>query len=259
MKKDFFKRIFVSLAMVTLFISGLATNVSAQPLSKLPSNNKEQSTKDEIIGMTEYINENTINVSDKEKEQLLNKTKSLIESGTVEHHSNNEKIFNNADVRGIEYEDGTIQYNVSFTYADEKDMSRVSMLNIIFNEDQKTVFKTYEVDMYKDQNEKNGIVKSWVDGKLDKNETFDISNLPGGKTETIQKDDMVSTQGWTGCMSNCLGNKNISLWAITGLGILCGAACTAGVPATAGTACYACVNSAGIIGVNAVFDCLDKC
>nr|WP_280166682.1 hypothetical protein [Priestia aryabhattai]MDH3129941.1 hypothetical protein [Priestia aryabhattai] len=35
-------------------------------------------------------------------------------------------------------------------------------------------------------------------------------------------------------------------------------ACTAGVPATAGTACYACVNSAGILGVNTILNSLEK-
>ena len=46
---------------------------------------------------------------------------------------------------------------------------------------------------------------------------------------------------------------------IAGLLAACGVSCTAGVPATAGTACYACVNSAGIVGVNTVLGCLDEC
>lgn len=56
----------------------------------------------------------------------------------------------------------------------------------------------------------------------------------------------MSAKGWTGCVSDCLCDKNISQWAITGLTILCG------------TACYACINTAGIIGVNASFD-WEKC
>ncbi|MBY7142642.1 hypothetical protein KFZ56_06025 [Virgibacillus sp. NKC19-3] len=79
------------------------------------------------------------------------------------------------------------------------------------------------------------------------------------KTIEEAEKDQIQTQGLGSCVNDCLGDKNISQWAITGLGILCGASCTVAVPATAGTACYACINTAGMIGATAVTDCFDQC
>ncbi|MDQ0273380.1 hypothetical protein [Cytobacillus purgationiresistens] len=59
-------------------------------------------------------------------------------------------------------------------------------------------------------------------------------------------------------MQKCLAGKGMSIMAMSALFFICGFACTVGVPATAGTACYACVNTAGIIGVSAFLDCWEK-
>lgn len=239
-------------AIAALLIFNFASVSGVQAATPTTATPDADAVKEEVRDMAEYINEQSFDVSEEDEKSLLDKAKNLIESGEVNHHSGNDKIFDNPRVRGIEYSDGTIQYSVAFTYADEESMEEVSMLNVVFNSDKDSVFKTYEVDLHKNASGDRGIAKSWVDGQLDKDEVIDISNL---STE----EPTMSTQGWTGCMSDCLAEKEISKWALTALGILCGVSCTAGVPATAGTACYACVNSAGIIGANAVFDCLEEC
>ncbi|MEC2021039.1 hypothetical protein [Bacillus velezensis] len=78
----------------------------------------------------------------------------------------------------------------------------------------------------------------------DKSGVFETEKSAEDKTGSSS--NMMSAKGWTGCVSDCLCDKNISQWAITGLTILCG------------TAFYACINTAGIIGVNASFD-WEKC
>lgn len=152
---------------------------------------------------------------------------------------------------GIEHEDGTINYSVSFTHVSE---DAVGLLNIVFNDKNKIV-GTYELDMNK-LSEVKSSVKYWINDQIIVNQDFDISEYTENSTNN---EGEYSTMGWTDCMNDCLSGKGLTMWAIALLAILCGASCTVGVPATAGTACYACVNTAGIIGVNAFFDCMEKC
>jgi len=57
------------------------------------------------------------------------------------------------------------------------------------------------------------------------------------------------------CTHSCVASKGVSMLAFAA----CGVACIAGVPATAGTACYACVNSAGILGATTILNCFEDC
>ncbi|MCQ6531018.1 hypothetical protein [Bacillus mycoides] len=82
------------------------------------------------------------------------------------------------------------------------------------------------------------------------------------KVESIVDRPLIKAAGWSkrwSCTQSCVASKGVNLLAIGMLVGACGVACTAGVPATAGTACYACVNSAGILGVNTILGCLDEC
>ncbi|WP_350253672.1 hypothetical protein [Bacillus halotolerans] len=251
MNKSFYRTI---LALVAVFVLAFAT---------FPQNSNAKSTistdnidKDKVKSEAEFIADHTIEVSNKTKEKLLSKAKKAIEDGDIKYHKSNEKVFDNESVRGIKYDDGTVTYSVSYLYVDTEKVDRVSSFNVSFDSDM-NIEEYYEVDMKKVSSTQNEMTY-WVNGVKDE-EKSGVFETEKSTEDQTSSSNMMSTQSWTGCVSDCLGDKNISQWAITGLAILCGAACTAGVPATAGTACYACVNTAGIIGVNAFFDCMEKC
>lgn len=61
------------------------------------------------------------------------------------------------------------------------------------------------------------------------------------------------------CTQSCVASKGVNMVAFAAIVGLCGFACTAGVPVTAGTACYACVNTVGILGSQTILNCLTSC
>jgi NACalpha-BTF3-like transcription factor len=252
MKKKPF-RIFLSiLAVLGLFV---AVNTSSSVAKADPSSTTTNKSYKKMEDATQFIVDNTVDLKESEKKQLINKTLNAIKKGQIKYHKSNDLIFKKPSVRKIKYDNSIVQYSVSFIYVDEKNVNRVSMLNVVFD-NKKKIFQTYEIDMKKLSNQK-AAVKYWVNGKIQNNKTYDISQYTSQSAEnTAQKASIAS---WSGCMQKCLSGKGMSMWAISLLGILCGASCTVGVPATAGTACYACVNTAGIIGVNAFMSCMDKC
>ncbi|QHM88868.1 hypothetical protein DXY21_02942 [Bacillus velezensis] len=248
MNKSFYRTIFALLAVFMLAFATFPQNGDAK--STISTDNID---KDKVKSEAEFIADHTIDVSNKTKEKLLSKTEKAIKDGDIKYHKSNDKVFDNESVRAIKYDDGTVTYTVSYLYVDTKKVDRVSSFNVSFDSDM-NVEEYYEVDMKKINSTQNEMTY-WVNGVKDE----DKSGVFKTEGETSSSNMMSAKKSWTGCVSDCLGDKNISQWAITGLAILCGTACTAGVPATAGTACYACVNTAGIIGVNAFFDCMEKC
>ncbi|CDG29999.1 MULTISPECIES: hypothetical protein [Bacillus] len=250
---NFYRTILALVAVFVLAFSTFPPNSDAK--STISTDNVD---KDKVKSEAEFIADHTIDVSKKTKEKLLSKAEKAIEDGDIKYHKSNEKVFDNASsVRAIKYDDGTVTYSVSYLYVATEKVDRVSSFNVSFDSDM-NIEEYYEVDMKKissTQNEMN----YWVNGVKDEDKSGVFETKQTSEDKGSTSNMMSAQKSWTGCVSDCLGDKNISQWAITGLAILCGVSCTAGVPATAGTACYACVNSAGIIGVNAFFDCMEKC
>ncbi|AXY37859.1 hypothetical protein ACPZJV_01305 [Bacillus velezensis] len=63
----------------------------------------------------------------------------------------------------------------------------------------------------------------WVNGVKDEDKSGVFEREKSAEDTTGPSSNMMS--GWTGYVSGCLGDKNISQWAITGLAILYGTAC----------------------------------
>lgn len=59
-----------------------------------------------------------------------------IENEDVNYHGSNDLIFENPQVRDIQYNDGTITYSVSFNYVDKEAVTRLSTFNVVFNSDE---------------------------------------------------------------------------------------------------------------------------
>lgn len=239
----------ISLLAMMLILTTSTTGLGAVNAQEQP---KVNNTEDPL----EYFEEVTLNteeasfpVSDEQKESLLYKALDLIENEEVTFLSENNLIFDQPEVRGIEYDNGLKTYSVSFNYIEETEGSRITNLNIVFDENEE-LKNTFEIDVQV-LNSKDVRVDYWQDGEGIVNQVINVTEFyPEGQ---------ISPMGWMDCMQSCLAGKGLTMMAITALFFACGFACTAGVPATAGTACYACVNTAGIIGVNSFIDCMDKC
>ncbi|WP_352426982.1 hypothetical protein [Bacillus sp. FSL K6-2865] len=63
----------------------------------------------------------------------------------------------------------------------------------------------------------------WVNGVKDEDKSGVFEREKSAEDTTGPSSNMMS--GWTGYVSDCLGDKNISQWVITGLAILYGTAC----------------------------------
>lgn len=200
--------------------------------------------------VTKNTNDASFEVSQGQKKRLLNKALRYIKSEEVSYLSNNNLIFDHTEVRGIEYDNGTVTYSVSFNYVEEKGGSRITNLNVVFDENEE-LKDTFEIDIQV-LNHEEVRLDYWQNGNGLSNQVLNVSELGFNDGE-------FTTMGWMDCMQGCLAGKGMTMMAIAVLFFACGLSCTAGVPATAGTACYACVNTAGIIGVNSFFDCMEKC
>lgn len=88
---------------------------------------------------------------------------------------------------------------------------------------------TYQITL-EEISESSGVLKTYVDGQLDKDQVV-----------YAPEDGGVASRGmdWGG-LNDCLSNAGIASWAIAGLSIACGAACAA----TAGAGCIACLTAA---------------
>ncbi|MBR7879812.1 MULTISPECIES: hypothetical protein [Bacillus amyloliquefaciens group] len=65
----------------------------------------------------------------------------------------------------------------------------------------------------------------WVNGVKDEDKSGVFEKEKSAEDTTGPSSNMLCAKCWTGYVSDCLGDKNISQWAITGLAILYGTAC----------------------------------
>ncbi|MDR6224729.1 hypothetical protein [Desmospora profundinema] len=250
MKKTFTK-FFIALLSMLVLVTTSTVNISAAQSLNIASNEN----LDKVESICNDVFDNIIEVDEDTQQRLLNKAQDHINSGKVKYKSSNDLVFKNPSVRGVKYDDGTITYSVSFNYTDEE--TRLNALNIVFD-NKEELLNTFEVDIKK-LSEDEASVNYWVDGKEHINQNVDISEyVASEEAEKAPQFSAMSKKSWSSCMQKCLAGKGMTMLAITLLGVLCGASCTVGVPATAGTACYACVNTAGMIGATAFMNCWEQ-
>ncbi|XBW79737.1 hypothetical protein ABRD05_14235 [Bacillus velezensis] len=65
----------------------------------------------------------------------------------------------------------------------------------------------------------------WVNGVKDEDKSGVFEREKSAEDTTDPSSNMLSAKYWTEYVSDCLGDKNISQWAITGLAILYGTSC----------------------------------
>lgn len=239
-----------------------------------------------VMNNTMYVEENKEEISKSEEESLENEARALLKSGKVKPESFEDVLSYKGTVQGVRYGD-EVEYSVSFKSVkmnDEDVVEDVRFLNIVFSED-KTFKSVFELRGNMDENH---IVTSkfWIDGQLfnsiEKDLSEEVRAYENASTEEIlssfneeresqglstvgkdKSDDQIMTAAGLGerwdCTQSCVASKGVSMLAFGAIVAACGVACTAGVPATAGTACYACVNSAGILGATTILNCFEDC
>ena len=99
------------------------------------------------------------------------------------------------------------------------------------------VEQIYQISL-KEESPTSGHLKTYADGKIDKDQqvTADETTLEG--------------MDWNG-FNDCLASAGIAAWAITGLSVVCGAACIA----TAGSGCILCIAAAGGLTSGKALEC----
>lgn len=243
--------------------------------------NESVKSAEKALDLGKYVSENEIKVNDSTKEELLKKAKELIDSGKIEPKSISNLNPDKLEVKAVNTGDN-IEYSVFITSVktdDEQIISSLELFNIVFNKDLE-MKNTYEMNAVKNK-ENFSTTKFWIDGKLINTLKMDLNDVINNSISEETGNSIVNntvaeleaksdngedktfhTAGWSKrwkCTQSCVASKGVNMLVFGALVGVCGVACTAGVPATAGTACYACVNSAGILGVNTILNCLEKC
>ncbi|MBM7702300.1 hypothetical protein [Metabacillus iocasae] len=141
-------------------------------------------------------------MSEAQKERLLNKALGYIENEEVSYLSNNDLIFDHSEVRGIQYDDGTKNYSVSFNDVEEAAGSRITNLNIVFDENEE-LKNTFEIDIQV-LNHEDVRVDYWQDGKGIANQVLTV--------DTVDSSGGFKAMGWMDCMQGCLAGKGMKCY-----------------------------------------------
>ncbi|MCQ6531029.1 hypothetical protein [Bacillus mycoides] len=260
------KKILYSLMVFSMMLVSFLPNVSFAEKKQINTASFENSLNaaKKVLGTSQEVRKNKIELDDSIKNDLLAKTKELISSGKVKTQAGDNLI-----VTGLKL-NGNKEYSVSYSSikTDEKSVvNSIELFNVVFN-DELDMKNVYEIKSTRNKDNK-GIAQFWIDEKLVNKSEMDLDAVVNSGLSEKQVERKVGSivnkpvlkAAWSkrwSCTQSCVASKGVNLMVIGMLVGACGIACTAGVPATAGTACYACVNSAGILGVNTVLNCLDE-
>ncbi|MGF7086896.1 hypothetical protein JOD24_000728 [Kroppenstedtia sanguinis] len=146
---------------------------------------------------------------------------------------------------------GTSMYTVAFPYKDIGQTVKTSGIQFYYNKDKQKV-KTVEM-VLSDVNDEIGNAKIWRNGELVIDKNVDKTSAPEINIEGQCSEDEVSTQGFFGCMNNCLASLGLPSWAIGVFATVCGAACA--TPPT----CAICVEAALLAYAVELNYCIGKC
>ncbi|QWH63962.1 hypothetical protein EXW39_28075 (plasmid) [Bacillus mycoides] len=267
------KKVLYSLMVFSMMLVSLLPNVSFAEKKQINTASFEDSldAAKKALGTSQEVRKNKIELDDSIKNDLLAKTKELISSGEVKTQGVENLNVDNLIVTGLKL-NGNVEYSVSYSSikTDEKSVvNSIELFNVVFNDDL-AMKNVYEIKSTRNKDNK-GVAQFWVDEKLVNKSEMDLDAVVNSglsekqverKVGSIVDKPVIQAASWSkrwSCTQSCVASKGVNLMVIGMLVGACGVACTAGVPATAGTACYACVNSAGILGANTVLNCLDEC
>lgn len=279
------KKIVVLLSALVLILANNFSVLSASAESKVEVMNLEDSIMDvnELINQSENVAKNLVDVDDETKHELVLKLSNKLKG----HNKYNVDISHNTnpsdyEILGMVLPNGEVQYSLSYSSVNtnsEGIVNDLELLNFTFTE--KLDFSNvYELKGVLDE---NNIVHSklWIDNKLvtsfEKNIDGLIKNIEtenvGNQIALEQTNENVSIEEqefsgaglakrWS-CTQKCVSSKGVSLMVIGVMAGVCIAVCNpvalAGSAGLAGGACYACVNSTGVLGFSTVMNCWDKC
>lgn len=146
-------------------------------------------------------------------------------------------------------------YTVSLNIIGEN--HELSTIDIVYD---KTLNIEYQKEIHiKDYNGTDVSLTTWMNNEEIVNIEDTKENLEVKAQNQMQaENDGITTYasggGWS-CISNCLSNAGLSMWAIGLIGTACSAVCLV----TVGTACGPCLVGAGMAQIQIFFDCDAKC
>lgn len=241
-KKSFL--MFLALTLVVTFSLTSNSNILQAQAQIEQTQSQIQNEEDffnRIIGAKDSLSSLTQDVNEKEKNQLLKKTRELLKEGSITNFPEETKAeYKESVVRKYETEDKEIRYIVTVPLHGGK-IEKLSTVTIEYDQNINYV-DTTEI-LISDVDETYGNVTVYKLGKklLDQN----INKEEGNE---------IQASFWS-CLNNCLASQGIAGWTITALSIACGLACAG----TAGLGCIVCLAAltagAEWVIANCVYSC----
>ncbi|WP_339262702.1 hypothetical protein [Lysinibacillus sp. FSL K6-3209] len=238
-----------------------------------------------LINHSKIVEENLISVDDKSKQRLILELDKELKKKNRKYNVEISERYNVSDytILGRTLPDGEIQYSLSvnsISLNDKGIVNNVELLNFIFTEEYKLI-NVYELKGILDE-DNNVHSKLWVDTKLIgtlntnietiiKNENADAIGDEIAEKQKIEKNKSLIKKNFSvsgladrwKCTQSCVASKGVNLLVFGAMlavcGLVCNPAALAASAGLAGGACYACANSAGILGVNTVINCWNTC
>ncbi|KFN07085.1 hypothetical protein D0U04_29590 [Bacillus clarus] len=245
------KKVSLIISTFVLFLGMLFPTLSNKNVVNAASN--DTSLEGKYVSTINDILKNSVKVSDTDQKLLKENVIKLVNNGSVKVHNQDlqdaKLDFDTVFIQGVKYQNGEIQYSVKVDYVGNS-IEKGSFINVVFKENKEEVYGTTEL-IATNVDENTGLGKFWVNGDLKFNETVNKKDV---KFDTSK----VKPLSW-GCVNDCLASQGIASWVLYTAGIACAATCTVVGPLTAGTACWACLNGLGMIGVQVMFKCMDRC
>lgn len=272
------------LALVLVLANNLsATNASAKSKMDVLTVKDSVVSVDQLINQSQNVEENLIDVTDDVKHELvLELSKELKKNKNYNVNIARDSNPSDYTILGMTLPNGEVQYSLSFNSMDtnsEGIVSDIELLNFTFNERLK-LSNVYELKGVLDGNN-NVHSELWIDNKLVTSLKKNIDELINSKKaeevgnqiagEQMNENVLIEEQEFSGaglakrwsCTQSCVASKGVSLMVIGVMAGVCIAVCNpvalAGSAGLAGGACYACVNSTGILGFSTVMKCWNNC
>lgn len=275
--------VFVAIILLMANIGYSHSTVNAISNTQTISLNDSISKVDELVNQAQTVKESSFEVSDKTKHELvLELNKKLQTNKKYNVNIVKENNPSNYSILGMVLPNGEIQYSLSVDSISTNEkgiVNNVEFINFTFNK-KLMLNNVYEVKGTLDENN-NIHSKLWINDKLSNNINTNIDKLiKDNKTEEIgnqiaeeqmdqiSENKQIENQEFSGsglakrwsCTQSCVASKGVSLMVIGIMAGICGAVCNpAALAGLAGGACYACVNSTGILGFSTVMKCWNKC
>ncbi len=101
--------------------------------------------------------------------------------------------------------------------------------------------------------ETTGLVQAWVNGSQQVNQNVGEPIASSASSTGITPMAAFGSGAWWQALNTCLANQGVPAWIVTGLSIICAAACAV----TAGVGCVLCIAAAAGFSSGVVYACVD--